>query len=328
MRAILFLFFVLSAGSANAAAGTRVWIDTDPACGIGAMTDPDDCFALLYLLAAPNIDIAGISTTFGNASLGETTTVARELLRRTRSRVPLHIGAEQAIGCWNKATNASDAIAKAATKGPITLIALGPLTNLATALTERPALASNIVRVIAVMGKEPGEIFHPAEGSPNAMLGHGPIFTDLNFAKDPRAARIVFGANVEITLVPYAAGKTQLIGDVDLMTLAGRNPAAAWVADGARGWLSYWRNVIGRDGFYPFDLVASIAATTPASATCRPQAAAIRPDDKIGWFGGGPMSLLFESASARGTRSVTVCRALSINAASTLNATLARQEFK
>ncbi len=328
MRIVLFLLFILHAAPASAVAGTRVWIDTDPACGLGAMSDPDDCLALLYLLAAPGIEIAGISTTFGNASLDETTAVARELLKRTGSRVPFYTGAAQAIGWWNTTTNASDAIAKAAAKGPITIVALGPLTNVATALAERPTIAVNIVRVVAVMGKEPGEIFHPAEGSPNAALGHGPIFTDLNFAKDARAAQIVFGTNIEITLVPYAAGKTQHIGEADLTALAARNPAAAWVAEGARGWLAYWRNVIGREGFYPFDLVASIAATTPASASCHPQATAIRPDDKIGWFGGGPMSLLFEHTSAPRARHVTLCRALSINAATTLNNTMARQEFK
>jgi len=44
----------------------RIWIDTDAACGVTGRTDPDDCFAILWLVTQ-GFDIAGISTSFGNA---------------------------------------------------------------------------------------------------------------------------------------------------------------------------------------------------------------------------------------------------------------------
>lgn len=45
----------------------RMWIDTDGACGASPQTDPDDCFAILWL-ASRKASVVGISTSFGNAS--------------------------------------------------------------------------------------------------------------------------------------------------------------------------------------------------------------------------------------------------------------------
>ena len=55
----------------------RVWIDADAACGTGKRRDPDDCLALLSLASATHIDIAGISTVFGNAPVSESDQVMR-----------------------------------------------------------------------------------------------------------------------------------------------------------------------------------------------------------------------------------------------------------
>jgi inosine-uridine nucleoside N-ribohydrolase len=310
--------------STAAGAKTRVWIDTDPACGLGTMADPDDCFALLHLLASPSIDVVGISTTFGNTSLDAATGLARELTRRLSARVPLFPGATDAAYWWRPGpTAASRAIVEALEGGPLTFVALGPLTNLAATLAARPDLAPRLKRIVAVMGKEPGEIFHPAEGSPDALLGHGPAFSDLNFAKDPRAAKLVFASGVPITLAPYAAGKTQRITRADLAMLTQAGGAAAWVAQRSQGWLRFWRDVVGRDGFYPFDLVAAIVAANPKVATCGIEFVEIKHDDKIGWFGFGPRSLLFTGAEARNALSVTTCRALSVRAVDLLTDTIA-----
>jgi hypothetical protein len=62
------------------------------------------------------------------------------------------------------------------------VVALGPLTNLAAVLDARPELRSRVARVVAVMGRRPGHVFHPAEGAGGGLLfGHGPVFRDFNF---------------------------------------------------------------------------------------------------------------------------------------------------
>jgi len=60
----------------------RVWIDADAACGSGERRDPDDCLALLSLASAGQVDIAGISTVFGNAPVDVTDQVMRALVQR------------------------------------------------------------------------------------------------------------------------------------------------------------------------------------------------------------------------------------------------------
>src|SRR5437762_1871139 len=63
-----------------AAAGT-VWIDTDVSIG-SPIREVDDAYALVLAFHSPEIQIAGLSTTYGNAPLGHTARAARNLVRR------------------------------------------------------------------------------------------------------------------------------------------------------------------------------------------------------------------------------------------------------
>src|SRR5205823_13347206 len=68
-------------GAAHPAAARTVWIDTDVSIG-SPIREVDDAYALLFAFQSPEIRIAGISTTYGNASLHHTTRVARDLVQR------------------------------------------------------------------------------------------------------------------------------------------------------------------------------------------------------------------------------------------------------
>ena len=154
-------------------------------------------------------------------------------------------------------------------QGPLTILALGPLTNVAAVLEGRPDLQRNVARLIAVMGHRPGHLFHPSEGSGRGMLlGHGPIFRDLNFAKDEVAARSVLRMRLPVTLISYDAARGVRITAEDLDGLTRLGPAFAWVASQARGWLDYWRVDIGQPGFYPFDWVAAAYVAEPDLFDC------------------------------------------------------------
>jgi hypothetical protein len=54
----------------------------------------------------------------------------------------------------------------------------------------------------------------------------------------------------------------------DLEVMSGRGGAAAWVAHHAREWLDYWREDIGTEGFYPFDLLAAGFVIQPEAFRC------------------------------------------------------------
>ncbi len=276
----------------------RIWIDTDAACGAGRTTDPDDCLAILLLARAADLEIAGISTVYGNASLDVSDETARALVAvlamSGAGSIPVHRGAGEPFRGAAAATPAQEALRRALEAGPLTIVSLGPLTNIAAALAGRADIQANVARLVAVMGRRPGHIFHPAEGEGGGMLfGHGPVFRDLNFIKDPAAAAWIFGTQLPITLVPYDAARHVSLAAADLERLAKGGPAAQWVTARAKDWLEFWRRDVGRQGFYPFDLVAAAYVIEPRHFNCAPVAAWIAVDRSLwsDWFS-SPNALL------------------------------------
>ncbi len=254
----------------------RIWVDTDAACGRGRTTDPDDCFALLLLALSDSATVVGISTVGGNAPLAVTDSVVRALTAVLPwEPPPVHRG-----------ERATEALGDALAEGPLTVLALGPLTNLAAALRAAPAHRHNVARLVAVMGRRPGHLFHPAEGAGGGMLlGHGPVFTDFNFAQDREAAAEVLSLGLPVTLVPYEAARQITLGPQELDRISGAGPAGAWVVERSRRWLEYWQEDVGREGFYPFDLVAAAYALAPGMFDCARAEAWVGEDERLwGWL--------------------------------------------
>lgn len=267
----------------------RVWVDADAACGHGARTDPDDCLAILLLASSPTIRVVGISTVFGNAALTVTDSTTRALTAALasdgRSAPPVYRGAGEPTG--NGETAASTGLRQALDEAPLVIVALGPLSNIAQALAGRPELRARVQRLVAVMGRRRGHLFHPVEGGrAGSFLGHGPVFRDFNFAKDRAAAGRVLEMGLPITLVPYEAAREVVITPATLDTMVRRGGAGAWVAERSRGWLEYWREDIGTAGFYPFDLLAAAYTMEPGLFDCADTGARIGRDaGLLGWLG-------------------------------------------
>ena len=267
----------------------RLWIDTDAACGHSARTDPDDCLALALLARARDFEIVGISTVAGNAPLEVVERTTRELARRLSAELgrPLPV-------------RAAEELAAALEEGPLTVVALGPLTNLAAVLEARPDLRARVARLIAVMGRRPGHIFHPSEGAGGGMLfGHGPVFRDFNYEMDARAAAQVVQMKLPLTLVPYDAARRTEIGAHDLDRLAASGGALAWTADRSRSWLAYWQKDIGRQGFCPFDLLAAAYVVEPGGFGCAAVQAWVGEDSTLFVPFRRPTALLVGQGDAR-----------------------------
>jgi inosine-uridine nucleoside N-ribohydrolase len=252
------------------ASARGVWIDTDAACGAGHRIDADDCLALALLLKSP-IEIAGISTVFGNASLELTDWTARQLVSTSAESgapsVKINRGSALPGSTGNGA--AIDALAAELSKRNLVILALGPLTNIAAFLRNRPELAVKIDAIVAVMGSQPGHIFHPSEGGTSpVLLGHGPVFRDFNLAEDVAAVRTVLASPVPLILIPYEGARHLMMTGPDLDRLESTTGASAWAARRSRAWLEYWKNDIGKEGFYPFDLIAAAAFISPGSFGC------------------------------------------------------------
>jgi inosine-uridine nucleoside N-ribohydrolase len=268
----------------------RLWVDTDAACGESARTDPDDCLAIALLARATGHRIAGLSTVAGNAPL--------EVVERTTRELAARLSAE--LGLTLPVRTETRGLAAALDEGPLTVVALGPLTNLAAVLDARPELRSRVARVVAVMGRRPGHVFHPAEGAGGGILfGHGPVFRDFNFEMDVTAATRTVALGVPLTLVPYDAARRVEISAADLDRLAAAGGAAAWVAERSRDWLAYWRRDIGRQGFSPFDLLAAAYVVEPRQFGCAEVQAWVGEDSTLSILFRRPSALLVGQGAAR-----------------------------
>ena len=284
----------LIAGGPVVAMSNRVWIDTDAACGHTERTDPDDCFALMLLIRSRELKLAGISTVHGNATIDTTDRVTRELVAILATEgweVPkVHLGSDRANAdaVSVAAAPAHAALRQALEEGPLTIIALGPLTNIAEALKDKPNLQRQVSRLVAVMGRRPGHLFHPSEGVSGGMLfGHGPIFRDFNFDKDQNSAKHVLAMDLPLTLIPYDVARKVALTGADLDGLNANGGASAWIASHARGWLQFWKQDVGKDGFYPFDLMAAAYSLQPSLFSCAETKAWISPDARLWSWGRG-----------------------------------------
>ena len=185
----------------------KVVFDTDP--GI------DDAMALLYLHACPSLQLLGITTVLGNASIDQCTINACVLCDRFGIDSPVYRGAGAALDGtvgdypdFVHGTNglgdvpldpprtqpgdrpASQYLCEIAREHPgeITVLAVGRLTNLALAIEQDDSFARNIAGLVIMGGavEEPGNVTEWAEA---------------NIIGDPEAASIVFRSGIPVTLV-------------------------------------------------------------------------------------------------------------------------------
>jgi pyrimidine-specific ribonucleoside hydrolase len=180
---------------------------------------PDDMMALLYLLQQPELDLAAVTVTgTGLAHCPDGAENAAAVLADLgREDIPVACGEQEPLGGDNafpeewrqgadglaaqlgltssKVDAGSDAIGLiietiGSSPEPVRLLALGPLTNLARALTDSPEIAGNVEHLI-IMG---GALDVPGSVPPY-------MTAEWNIWSDPRAAAEVLQSGIPITLV-------------------------------------------------------------------------------------------------------------------------------
>jgi inosine-uridine nucleoside N-ribohydrolase len=236
--------------------GRPVWIDTDLAIGMFApetgFADVDDAYAILHLMRARQVAIRGISSVFGNTTLEHATRLSHEIVQRfDEENLPVYTGAGKKLDLSDlNESEATKALAEALRSERLTIMAIGPATNIATLLLLHPECASQIESVVLVAGRRSPEQ-HFCVGP-----AHSPPFPDLNFDLDPDAFRILLQHDVPVVLLPFEISHKVWIDKADLDQLALRGEAGAYLAEGSRNWLSQWAS-FGCEAFNPFDVLAS-----------------------------------------------------------------------
>ncbi|MEE4298084.1 MAG: nucleoside hydrolase [Pseudomonadales bacterium] len=208
----------------------RIVFDTDP--GI------DDAMALLFAHASPEIELLGITTTFGNATVEQTTRNALLIADRFGIACPVHRGAAAPLVGEADAppdfVHGRDGLGEAGFEpspreptgdaaaflvetirkhpGEITVVAVGRMTNLARALERDPEIAG-LVKGIVVMGGAFGREGHAGNVTPCA---------EANMHGDAHAADRVMTAAWPLTLVPLDVTHRTRMAPAILEALAAR----------------------------------------------------------------------------------------------------------
>lgn len=288
----------------------NVWIDTDVSIG-SPIREADDAFALILAFHSSEIRIAGVSTSYGNASLAYVDLVARDLAWRFGDSAHLsandvRAGARSPRDLGHRSA-ASDAIAAASNRRRLTYVALGPLTNLATALQLHPHLRHRIYQVIIVCGVAAGE---------ELRFGQGKSFRihDANVFKDPAAAGVVLRSGIPIVLTPIAVGGNLTIDRQDSRRLKASGPAGEYLSRKSNWWLLFWIDIVKLAGAPLFDALGVIAAVKPELLRTEHRYAAVDQDRALivkRTPNEGACPVLYSAAFQRATKKFVMQRLMS-----------------
>ena len=267
---------------------TRVPLLIDVDTGI------DDSLALLYACASPEAELVAVTCVSGNVegeqvaentravlelagrrdvevALGRVVPLARPLMTTPETHGPRGIGyAELPPAATPLSTrHGVDVLIEEARARPgeITLVTLGPLTNLAVAVLREPALP-RLLRRLVMMG---GAYRSPGNTAPTS---------EWNVAVDPEAAKVVFNAfgTADSTPRPLALGLdvterakftpehlarlANAAGDAD--SKADSNPVVRFVADALRFYMEFHSRFDGFYGAFIHDALALAYALDPS----------------------------------------------------------------
>ncbi len=251
---------------------TPVILDCDPG--------HDDAIALLLALASPELELLGVTTTYGNQTLEKTTANALRVLELVeRTDVPVAAGAERPLerelvvaahvhgetgldgtilppASTSPTTDDSTSFVAEAVSGasdPVTIVATGPLTNVARYLD---AHGTDGIAHVVVMG---GSI---AEGNitPSA---------EFNVWCDPEAAARVFESGLDISMIGLDVTHQALLGQEVEARLRASGRIGSFVADLNTFFTHYHRKTYGWEGAPIHDAVAVAHTVRPGLVTTK-----------------------------------------------------------
>ena len=233
----------------------KIIIDTDPG--------QDDAVGILLALASPEVEVLALTTVAGNVPLDLTSRNARIVCEIAgRPDIPVHAGCDtplsrplvtaehvhgksglDGIALFQPASalapgHAVDAIIDILHREPegsVTLVAMGPLTNLATAFRRAPDIVPRL-REIVLMG---GAYFEVGNITPAA---------EFNIYVDPEAAQIVFAAGAPLTVLPLDVTHKALTSRDWIEQMRASGPVGRAVAGWTDFFERYDREKYGAEG--------------------------------------------------------------------------------
>ena len=247
---------------------TSILLDCDPG--------HDDAMAILLALASPELELLGVTTVAGNQTLAKTTSNALRVLDFVaREDVPVAAGADRPLE--RDPYVASDVHGESGLDGPdlpepkrgvveddavnftaaricdtdlpVTLVATGPLTNVAVLIERCPEAAGRVDRIV-LMG---GAI---AEGNVTPAA-------EFNIWADPEAAARVFSSGLDVTMISLDVTHKAIVGPAHTEQLRASGRVGAMVGELLDFYGRFHRETYGWDGSPIHDAVALAHAFRP-----------------------------------------------------------------
>lgn len=248
----------------------KIILDTDP--GI------DDAMAIFAAFAHPEIDLLGLTTTFGNVSVEQATTNALQLVEMAGVDVPVAKGVatpwakpladfpdfvhgKDGFGNLNLPAPKGEPIEQSAAEfivdqvmsqpGEVNIVAVGPLGNLAAALQIQPQIADKVKQVV-IMG---GAIATDGNVSPVA---------EANILSDPHAAEKVMAANWEVVIVGLDVTHQVVLSNALFDQIRDENPkVGSFMHQAAQFYIKFYNSIRDIDGCYGHDVSAVAYVVDP-----------------------------------------------------------------
>jgi|GEM_PF-864701 pyrimidine-specific ribonucleoside hydrolase len=269
---------------------TDIIISTDLATGLnggwrGGYSDIDDGLAVAMAYFSHQFKVHGVVVTFGNNYMQPELQVAKTLINNYMgARIPVVPGASipfnnppaqtltsssPLLCSGNEGVEFMHSLLKppapppAPQPAPITVLAIGPLTDVACLLVEHPNDAKQIQQIVAIMCRAPNEAF-----SINGVNG----LSDFNMRRDPAAVTwLLQNSAVPVTFMGFSVTSSDLITSQEVQTkFAGSSDLAKFFFTAANNWITQWNNTFKEQGFHPWDQNAVYYAMNPKAYICAP----------------------------------------------------------
>ena len=247
----------------------RVVLDTD------AFNEVDDQFALAYLLRRPErvrLEAVHAAPFHNNRSeshedgMLKSAAEARKVVAMLGLSTPVVEGSRRTMRGPDDAVEspAADALVEAAGRRPLTVVAIGAATNVASALVMRPEIKGNLT--VCWLG---GNSAMP--GLPAAEAGWLRPAAEFNFAQDPHAARLLFDCGVPLVWFPcHPAANTLTTSVPELRAdLAPRSEIGRYLTDIVEAHAGEHGNATFAYGKQIWDLAPCLWLTMPDAVQSR-----------------------------------------------------------
>jgi len=241
----------------------KIWLDTDPGF--------DDWLTMLLLQADPELDWLGTSVVAGNAPLALTLDNTLRIKQHFDLPAPVYSGCDRplmghretaqnilgvqgmrsagtalpATTLMPEAKHAVHALIDAVRRHPggVSIVAIAPLTNIATALAQAPDIAPLIAEIVLMGG--------------STDQGNHTAAAEFNIYADPEAADRVFRSGVPLRMFGLNLCRQILVSQAEVLRIQGIGSLRAdWVA----GYFDAYQRIAGADGATPMPLYDPVVA--------------------------------------------------------------------